>query len=319
MSGSHRLQGYSLALLAATFWATGGLTAKWLFTQSSAATASWPVPPLGIAIEPTALAGARALSAFLLMAVVLAFWKRDELRITPHDVPFLAIFGVVGLAMVHFTYFKTLSLANVATAVLLEYLAPVLVLVIGVAFMRHRFTWTLPIGVALSVGGSALVVGALDKGGPVVSQAGLMWGLLSAVFFAIYSLMGAVAASRFSPYTTLVWGLGFASIFWLVVLGPRAVLGVFADPKTMSAVLFMAVFSTIIPFTAFLAALKYIAPTNATVTSTVEPVIAGFGAFLLFGETLTLLQIAGGLLVIAAIIVVQLPARTQSPILPPRD
>jgi drug/metabolite transporter (DMT)-like permease len=293
--------------------------AKWLFSQPSAATAAWPFPPLGISIEPTALSAGRALSAFVLLAVALAIGRRRDLRIGRKDVPFMALFGVAGLAMVHFTYFKTISLTNVATAILLEYLAPILVLVVGVLFMKHRFTWSLPVGVGLSVVGCALVVGALGGSGLVVSPAGIAWGLASAVFFAGYSLMGTVAAGRYSPYTTLVWGLAFASLFWLVVLGPRVVLGVFADPKTAAAVVFMAVVSTIIPFAAFLTALSHIAPTNATVTSTVEPFLAGLGAFVLFGESLTSTQVVGGLFVIAAIAVVQLSDRRPAPILPPQE
>jgi len=293
--------------------------AKWLFTEASVATTLWPVPPLGIHIEPTVLAAGRACSAFALLLIVLAVGRRRDLVIRPRDVPFFAIFGVAGLAMVHYTYFKSISLTNVATAILLEYLAPVIVLVVGVAFLRHKFTWALPAGVALSVAGSALVVGALGGDGLVVTPEGIWWGLASAFFFAAYSLMGTYAGTRYSPYTTLVWGLGFASLFWLVVLGPTAVLGVFADPKTAAAVLFMAVVSTVIPFAAFLTALQHIAPTNATVTSTVEPFLAGIGAFLLFGESLTLMQLLGGVLVVLAIIVVQLPDVGTPPSLPAPD
>ena len=312
------LLGYGLALLAAACWGAGGLTAKWLFTPPSAATASWPIPPLGILVEPTVLAGGRALSAFVILAIALAVFRRRDLRIGMGDVPFLAFFGVAGLAMVHFTYFQTISLTNVATAILLEYLAPILVLIVSVAFMKHRFTWSLPVGVALSVSGCALVVGAFGGGGVVVSPAGIAWGLSSAVFFATYSLLGTVASTRYSPYTTLVWGLGFASLFWLAVLGPWRIIGLFADPKTAAAVLFMAVVSTIIPFAAFLIALGHIAPTNATVTSTVEPVIAGIGAFLLFGESFSAIQMVGGVMVIAAIVIVQFSDRLSAT-LPPGE
>jgi drug/metabolite transporter (DMT)-like permease len=81
----------------------------------------------------------------------------------------------------------------------------------------------------------------------------------------------------------------------------------------------MAIVSTVIPFTAFLVALRHIAPTNATVTSTVEPFLAALGALLLFGEKFTVTQLLGGLLVVAAIVVVQMPERTPAPILPPPD
>lgn len=314
-----RLHGYALALLAAACWATGGLTAKWLFSVPGPETVDWPLAPLGIEIEPAVLSGARALGAFIVLLVYLALRRREDLSVPPRSFPFFAAFGIVGMAGVHFTYFKTISLTNVATAILLEYLAPVIVLIVGVAFMGNRFTWSLPAGVLLSISGCALVVGAFGSGGLLVSPTGVGWGLLSAVFFASYSLMGSWAASRFSAFTTLVYGLGFAALFWMIVLGPSAVLGVFADPRAAAAVLFMSVVSTVIPFSAFLVALRYIPPTNATVTSTVEPVIAGVGAFALFGEAMSGLQLLGGLLVLAAIAVVQLPEREPAPILPPPD
>lgn len=274
------------------------------------------MPPLGISIDPTVLSAGRALSAFVILAVYLAIFRREDLVVRTRDLPFFAVFGVAGLAMVHFTYFKTISMTNVATAILLEYLAPILVLVASIVFMGHRLTWQLPAGVALSVGGSALVVGALGGRGLVVSAAGIGWGLLSAVFFAAYSLLGTRAATRFSPFTTLLYGLGFAALFWLVWLGPARVFAAFADVRTVAAILFMAVASTIIPFAAFLIALRHVPPTNATVTSTIEPVIAGIGAFLLFGESLTAMQLVGGLLVIGAIAVVQLPEKQPAPTLP---
>lgn len=313
------LRGYLLTLLAAACWASGGLTAKWLFTAPSAATATWPLPPLGIYVDPAVLSGGRALSAFLLLAAYLLITQRDALVVARRDIPFFAFFGVAGLAMVHFTYFKTISLTNVATAILLEYLAPVLVLVISVLFLGHRFRWSLPAGVALSIAGCALVVGAVGGDGLVVSPAGVAWGLASAGFFALYSLLGSSAVQRFSAYTTLVWGLGFAALFWVVVLGPKPILGLFSDSRTAVAVLFVAVVSTVVPFWAFLMALRDIAPTNATVTSTIEPFIAGIGAFVLFGEALTAAQLLGGVLVIAAIAVVQLPEREPAPILPPQE
>lgn len=314
---SSRIRGYALALMAAACWATGGLTAKWLFTAPSAATASWPVPPLGIVVEPTALSGGRALAASVILGVVLALVRPGDLRIAPSSIWGLAFFGVVGLAMVHYTYFKTLSLTDVATAILLEYLAPVLVLIVGVAFLGHRFSWQLPAGVALSVMGCALVVGAIGPSGLRIPAAGLGWGLASAAFFAAYSLMGSVIAKRFaSPWTPLFYGLVAAALFWMLVLGPEKVLRLFTTPATAAAVVAMAIVSTIVPFGGFLVALRHIPPTNATVTSTVEPVIAGVLAFFLFGESMTAWQLLGGALVVAAIVLVQSPAAEQTE-LPP--
>ncbi len=304
----HAWRGYALAGLAATCWATGGLTAKWLFTPEGSQTAAWRVSALGITVDPVVLSGARAFSAFSILLVYLLVSRRGALSVERRHFPFLAVFGVVGLAGVHLTYFKAISYTNVATAILLEYLAPVIVLLFSVLFLGERLTWTLPSGVLLSVVGCALVVGAIGGDGLAVSFEGIAWGLASAVFFAAYSLMGRYAAPRFSPWTLLVFGLGFASVFWFLYLGgPTGVSSAFATPASTAAVLFIAVMSTIIPFAAFLKALHYVDPTRATIVATLEPVIAGIAAFVVFGEVFGTVQLLGAVLVLVAIIVIQAP------------
>ncbi|MCE5190371.1 MAG: DMT family transporter [Actinomycetia bacterium] len=307
-----RRAGYGLAVLAATCWATGGLAAKWLFTPLTTTTASWPLPPLGISIDPVMLSASRALLAFGMLLTYLIVARRDALRVRVRDLPFLTVFGVAGLALVHFTYFKTISLTNVATAILLEYLAPVLVLVVSVTLLRDRFTWSLPASVLLSVSGCALVVGAVGGSGLQVSPTGLMWGLASAVFFAGYTLMGRWAAQRFSSWTLLTYGLGAATLFWFLVLGgPMRIFATLQDPRTFGAVAFIAFTSTVVPFGAFLKALQSIRATEASVTATLEPVLAAALAWVLFRESLGVAQMVGGVLVIAAIVVSQVPSTAR--------
>jgi drug/metabolite transporter (DMT)-like permease len=292
------VKGYALVVLAATCWAIGGLTAKWLFTMA------------GSTVEPATLSAARALLSTVMLVAYLGLFRRRELRISVRDLPFLAVFGVFGLAAVHFTYFATIQLTNVPTAILLEYLAPVLVLTVSVAFLGERFTWALPAGAALSIFGCGLMVGVIGGGGLKVSLAGIAWGLASAVFFALYTVLGKYAVGRFSPWTLLTYGLGAATIFWLLWLGgPAPIVAVLADPRSFAAVSVMALVSTIVPFAAFLAALHHIDATKASIAATLEPVLAGIAAYLIpaLYAPLSPLQLAGGALVIAAVIVVQLP------------
>ncbi|MBN2247211.1 MAG: EamA family transporter [Coriobacteriia bacterium] len=308
-----RAEGYALVLVAAFCWAGGGLLAKWLFSMPGPETAGWPFPPLGIEVDPIVLSAARAAVSTVIAFAYLSTRRRQALRIRGRDIPFLMVFGVLGLAMVHFAYFKTISLTGVATAILLEYLAPVIVLVFSVTLLGERLTLALPAAVTLSVAGCALMVGALGPKGLVVPPEGLFWGLASAVFFAGYSLMGKYAATRFRPWTLLTYGLGFAAVFWLIVLGgPGPILSLLSDHRAALAVLALAVVSTIIPFGAFLKALSMIEATQASVTSTIEPVIAGIVAWFVFGEHLTPLQLLGGVLVVVAVMLSQASTRVPA-------
>ena len=296
-----RLLGYGLAATAAVLWATGAVTAKWMFSR------------LTFAVDPVALSGARACLAFVVTMAFLVPFGRGRLKVRLRDLWFLAAFGVFSLAMVHFTYFQTIQLTDVATAILLEYLAPILVLVASVLFLGERFTWALPAGVGLSVLGCALMVGAIGGKGLVVTPAGLAWGLASAFFFALYTLMGKYASRRFSPWTLLAYGLGAASLFWIAVMGgPGRIWAILSQPVGLIAVVYVAVFSTVLPFGAFLKSLHYIDATKASVTATLEPAVAGVLAYFLLGESLAPAQLLGGALVLAAIVTVQSPARRRS-------
>ena len=153
------------------------------------------------------------------------------------------------------------------------------------------------------------MVGALG-GGLKVSPAGIAWGLASAVFFASYTVMGKYAAPRFSPWTLLTYGLAFASVFWLLWLrGPAPVLSLLADRRSLLAVCVMAVVSTVVPFGAFLTALHHIDATKASITATLEPVLAGIASYLIPAVYAPLgpPQLLGGALVIGAVVVVQVP------------
>jgi len=84
-----------------------------------------------------------------------------------------------------------------------------------------------------------------------------------------------------------------------------------SDWRALVAVIAVAFVSTVVPFGAFLKALHLIEATQASVTSTVEPVIAGIAAWFIFNEHLSVLQVAGGVLVIAAVLLSQ--TRTSRP------
>jgi drug/metabolite transporter (DMT)-like permease len=128
--------------------------------------------------------------------------------------------------------------------------------------------------------------------------------------------MGRWAAHKFSAWTLLTYGLGAATIFWFVVLGgPGSIFATLSDMRTFAAVSFIAFTSTVVPFGAFLKALKYIRATEASVTATLEPVLAAILAWFLFRESLGVAQMLGGLLVISAIVVSQMSpaARDELP------
>lgn len=308
------LRGYLYAIGAACGWSTGGLISHILMTKPSAQTQSWLIKPFGVVIEPTTLSGARAVSATLILGLFLLLFSRQTFKLNApkKDLLFLIPFGALAMAGMHFSYFKAITMSNVTTAILLEYLAPIFTLIYGVFVLRHKVSWHMPLGVALSILGCAIVVGAFNPGGLIISSQGILWGLIAAFFFALYSTMGGRGSMRFSPFTLLFYGLLFAAVMWSIVLGPATILHAFSDVKSAIAIIVIACISTIIPFGLYLNALKYISPTHATIAAMVEPVVAALVSWVLFKDPITWSLGLGGAIVLGAITLIQFSAGQES-------
>jgi len=189
---------------------------------------------------------------------------------------------------------------------LMHYLAPVCSLIIGVLFLRHRPKLLAVGGVILAMIGCALVVGIINPAGINVTGLGFAWGMASAFFFSLYAVMGGQVKERFSAFTLLFYGLLVSTLIWLVVAGPSAVLTPIFSTETVLPLLAVGVFSTLLPFAAFLMALRYIPAVNAGITAMAEPILGVIGGALIFSELITGSFVIGGVLILIAIAAIQI-------------
>ncbi len=285
-----RRWGYLLVMAAAGLWALNGNVVKPLFRSGT--------PPL-------VAAQLRMVFTWLLAGLLILVVRPAWLRLGPRAVPQFALFGVGGLASVQLTYFEAIALLPIGVAVLLQYLAPVILVVFERLTGKRMFSGRVLAALALSLSGCFLAVGAYRAELLRLNLAGTLVALLSAVCFAFYTTQAARLVSRHPVATVLFYGFGFGSVFWLVydaVLRPQLGLSV----RVVSLMLALAVFGTLIPFGLLIAALRVLLPSRAALVSTLEPVLAGAIAFFWFDETLEPLQLLGGVLVLAAIILAQL-------------
>jgi len=288
-------RGFFLIIVAASLWGVAGTAAKYLFNQQ---------------VSPFELVEIRLILSFTFLFLYLAATNRSLLRISRVDIPYLLVFGVCGVAMVQFTYLYTISETNVATAVFLQYLAPVLAALYGMLFLKERPDLFKILALFLAVGGGFLVVKGNPGGGLSVNPAGIAGGLASAVAFAFYTVYGKKGLARFNSWTMLVYGFGAGALAWGLYIPPwQAAAG--HSPVTWLFFLYIAVFATILPFGFFFKGLKYLHPVKAGIISTLEPVVAAAVAWLVLHETLFPLQILGGALVCAAVVFVQAAPRVE--------
>ena len=158
----------------------------------------------------------------------------------------------------------------------------------------------------LSFVGCYLVVGGYNLELLQLNRAGILWGLASAVCYATYALLGERAMHRYSPWTVLFYSLLFSAVPWYIFYPPFHYLVAGFTWSQWTGLLYIAFLGTAVPFGLYFMGINYIRSTRAAITATLEPISAGFIAYLFLGETLAPLQVLGGILVIAAIVVLQL-------------
>jgi drug/metabolite transporter (DMT)-like permease len=256
-------------------------------------------------VSPMHLSQMRAtISALLLMGILLAVGRGSRLRIAREDVPRMAWFGIAGLALVNATYYAAIDRLAIGVALVIQYLAPLGLLVwLRVAHGRRPAS-SLWGAVGLSLVGCVLVVRAYDAGD--LDGVGVLFAFASMVTFAIYLVAGERAGHRYDPFTTAAWAFGFAALFWLVVRPPWTFpWGEFDSARNLTLGLAVVVIGTLVPFLLEVAALRHLPASRVGVVATLEPVLGALLAWPVHGEVLAAPQIAGGLVVVAAVAWVQ--------------
>ena len=291
MSPGPSWPGYLFALLAAFCWASAGTLAKFMMSQ---------------ALSPIVLAEMRVTFASAILGLILALKRPALLRISRRDLLYMLVLGVVGVAGVHYSYYYAISKTNVATAILLQYLAPALILIFAVFVQGESFSPAKVISMCLAFSGCFFMVGGYDLQLFELNKAGLLGGLASAFFFAFYSVYGEYGLRKYSVWTILFYGFSAATGFWWCLNPPWKIVAAHYSLQTWLLFLFLGIFSAIVPFALYFSSMRYIKATRACISAMSEPMLGGFIAYLFLGEHLALPQIFGAALVMAGILWLQL-------------
>lgn len=285
------VKGMALVSAAAVCWGIGGTVGKLLFHSS---------------FSPLAITTFRSIIALLVLSAAMSV-----LRIAPKfslsDFPFLLMLGGSFFGVTYF-YFATISLTNVAIGVMLEYTAVIWLALHGL--LTHRLKLNVrTIGVLLlSMIGCYFLVGAHDHNLFLVNRLGLFTGILSALCFAVYALLGEAGHKRGFNSLSMMWSnFLVCSLIGIFLMWQRGeFLSAFSGVSSSSLYLFLylGVFGAALPFTMHLHGLRYLPPFVVTVVAMLEPLVAAVCSFFILHETFTNLQIVGGVLLAIAVIVV---------------
>jgi DME family drug/metabolite transporter len=302
---AHPLRGYLYIAGAAFSWGVSATLGRAAFTGHLL-----PGGASLAAINPLILSQSRAtLSLAVLLPILLARRGWAALQVPRSDLIRLFLLGVLGVAASNYLYYVAIQRTNVATAIILQYTAPVWVLLYTFARGAQRPSLRRTAAVALAVLGCSLAVGLVGAGSFHMDPIGVAAALLAAFSFAFYNVGGHSVLARYDRWKVLLWVLVGTAAFWMIVNPPWKVVAAHYAPAQWA---FMAVFSLVsvlVPFSCYFAGLQHLEPTRAIVASCLEPVFSIVLAAIILGELVHPVQALGIALVLVAIVLIQLPER----------
>lgn len=205
--------------------------------------------------------------------------------------------GAVGYVGQAFSYLTALHYASAGLVALLLYLYPVFVAGLSAVFLHERLNGRQLAALGVALVGVVLTVG--PEGGQLL---GVVLAVLAAVIYSVYILVGTQVMRQVSAMqssTIIFASAGVMSGLLMLLKGPQL-------PQTSTGWLMIGgivVVATIVPVATFLAGLKRVGPTTAATLSTLEPVVTVLLAALLLHEFPQPVTLVGGVLILAAVLV----------------
>ncbi len=270
---------------AAALWAVSAALARALFDEG---------------VEPLELVQARAVISAAGLALIPAAWARTERP----QVPIVLALGVA-IALVNATYYVAIDRLAVAVAIVLQYVGPALVVLWTALSLRRAPGLDVLYAVAFAFLGVVLVSELPAGNFGEIDVLGIVIGLATAVCFASYTILSEKAGESYGVIGTLFRGFVVASVLWVAFQAFRGWPSELFTSDHLPTVLFIGVGGTLVPFLLYLWGVQRVRAERASIAATLEPVLVALIAWVWLGQSLSPMQVAGGLLIIGAVLSLQ--------------
>ncbi len=288
---------YIYVLLGASLWGTIGL-----FVDELAAAGF-------TALQIVSL---RVICAAIMLTLFLALKNPKLLKIDLKDsISFIGT-GIFSIVFFNWCYFTAIEEVSLSIAVILLYTGPAFVTILSWIFFKEPMTRRKIGALLLTLAGCALVIKVIPVSDQRISWFGFLVGLGSGFGYALYSIFGKHALKKYESLTVITYTFIFASAVMLPVSGIGIETNQLASSYTWALILGLGFFPTSLAYLLYTSGLSMIESSRASITATVEPVVATLIGVFVLNEILTTYQILGILLVLVAVVLIQFKKRSIS-------
>ena len=223
----------------------------------------------------------------------------------------LVVFGVFGMALCQYTYFRSIIIAGAGIATVLQYLAPSMIIIYMLMRYGKQPSRGEIISVILALVGTICLMG--NDGFSFESFRGnvLFWGLLSAVGVAVYSVSPVRLLATYGTIPIVGFGMLLSGLVAAVLFQQPHSYATW-DIWTVVGCFNVVFLGTIVSFNAYLEGVKRIGAVSGSILSSIEPISAAFFGWALLGNQFNWIGILGMAMIIATVIIIALEKRGQS-------
>lgn len=288
---TRRTKGMMLVVFGALLWGGSGVAAQFVL-QNKGFSAEWLV------VVRMLLSGIILLSldGITHFGDIFSIWK------SRYDSLQLIAFALIGMLGVQYTYFAAIKAGNAATATILQYLMPIVIVLWTVLRYRRRPQLRELFCTALAILGTLLLVTHGSLSSLAISPPALFWGVLSAFAAAFYTVQPKYLLGHWRSPLVIGWGMLLGGLAFLPVCPPWDFTGIW-DKYACIVFLYIIIFGTIIAFWAYLESVKYIQPTETSTLASIEPLSAIVLSALLLNVPFGLIEILGAICIMSTVFI----------------
>ena len=296
--GSTR-RGMLNVLIAAVLWGSSGVCAQYIMEHSQ--------------MTAQFLTMTRLIFAGLIL-LTLSFIHRDRVFSvlkTRQPALSLLLFSLVGALTVQLTFLMTIEKSNAATATVLQFLSPTLI-VAGFSLARKARPGILVLmAILTSLAGTFLLVTHGNPTSLTISPAALFWGIASAFAAAFYTTWPSALIGRYGTLPIVGWSMLLGGLFLLPFYASEGK-HFSVDGHLLLAFFYLVVIGTSLTFSLYLKGAQMIGGPKASILSCAEPLSSALLSLLLLGITFTLPDWLGTLLILSSVVLISLDSRRRA-------
>lgn len=283
---------FVFVLIAAALWGTAGI-----FIRSIE----------GDNVSQTQIVLMRSLFSSLVLGAVILFKDTRLFRVKMKDLWLFICGGIFSIVLFNYSYYKTMSYTSLSVAAVLLYTAPFFVIIISRILFKEKLTVNKIVALLVAFVGCLMVSGVFDAAQRISAKA-LIFGLLTGLGYAMYTIFGELILRRgYHTLTLTFYVFFFACIGSIPFIKPSETVYLFANkPSVIFIMLLMGIFNTVLPYIFYTSGLKGLEPSVAPIIAILEPVVATLVGVFIFKERITLLGVFGVITVLVSVCILNL-------------